>query len=183
MDTREQILSIAQRLIQQRGVNGFSYADIAKEVGVSKPSLHHHFSTKTELVSQLFEQYTGQLIAYLEQHNAKPPLEKLRAYCALYRLTLDAERVCMGGMLSAEALTLDEGIHPQLKRFFEVQKRWLIDLFKELADSGQGYKIGSPEQQACAFIAGLQGALVVSRAAQSADYFDLTVEGLMSRFD
>lgn len=49
MDMREQILTSAQRLVQQRGFNGFSYADIADEVGIRKASLHHYFPTKTDL--------------------------------------------------------------------------------------------------------------------------------------
>ncbi|MDP2026901.1 TetR/AcrR family transcriptional regulator [Sulfuriferula sp.] len=36
-------------MVQRRGFNDFSYADIANEVGIRKASLHHHFPTKTDL--------------------------------------------------------------------------------------------------------------------------------------
>ena len=39
----------AERLVQQRGFNGFSYADIAAELGITKASLHYHFASKADL--------------------------------------------------------------------------------------------------------------------------------------
>ena len=38
-----QILDAAQRMVQTRGYNGFSYADISDEVGLRKASIHHYF--------------------------------------------------------------------------------------------------------------------------------------------
>ena len=61
MEMRDQILVSAQRLVQQRGFNGFSYADIAVEVGIRKASLHHYFPTKTDLGLALIEVYSGRL--------------------------------------------------------------------------------------------------------------------------
>lgn len=39
--TRGRILDVAQRLIQDRGYNGFSYRDVAAEVGIRAPTIHH----------------------------------------------------------------------------------------------------------------------------------------------
>ncbi len=40
------ILDVAEQLAQTRGYNGFSYADIAAQLGVTKASLHYHFPLK-----------------------------------------------------------------------------------------------------------------------------------------
>ena len=48
-DTAERILDVAERLVQQRGFNGFSYADIAAELGITKAGLHYHFASKADL--------------------------------------------------------------------------------------------------------------------------------------
>ena len=47
--TSHRILDVAEYLMQTRGYNGFSYADVAGEIGITKASLHHHFSTKAAL--------------------------------------------------------------------------------------------------------------------------------------
>ena len=38
--TSSHILDAAERLVQNRGFNGFGYADIAAELWLSKPVLH-----------------------------------------------------------------------------------------------------------------------------------------------
>ena len=48
-DTASEILDVAERLVQVRGFNGFSYADIAEALEVTKASLHYHFPTKGDL--------------------------------------------------------------------------------------------------------------------------------------
>ena len=55
--TAERILDIAERLAQTRGFNGFSYADIAAQLPVTKASLHYHFASKAALGSALIMRY------------------------------------------------------------------------------------------------------------------------------
>ena len=57
-DTPTRILDVAERLVQRRGFNGFSYADVARELGLTKASLHYHFAGKTELGEALLGRYT-----------------------------------------------------------------------------------------------------------------------------
>jgi len=48
-DTAEQILDLAETLIQTRGYSAFSYQDIADSLGIRKASIHYHFPSKTDL--------------------------------------------------------------------------------------------------------------------------------------
>ena len=57
-DTATRMLDIAERLAQTRGFNGFSYSDIAAELGIAKASLHHHFATKADLGRALMQRYS-----------------------------------------------------------------------------------------------------------------------------
>ena len=47
--TAEQILDLAETLIQTRSYSAFSYQDIADALGIRKASIHYHFPSKTEL--------------------------------------------------------------------------------------------------------------------------------------
>lgn len=176
MDTKEHILAVAQKLVQQRGFNGFSYADIAEEVGIRKASLHHHFATKIELGIALIEVYSAQLDAELLRISALPAKAdaKLAAYAAIFRGTLDAECMCLGGMLASEWLTLDTTMLPGLKRFFARNIEWLAEVVAE----GKSQKVfvwaDAAADQSRVILATLQGALLISRATGDHEAFDRT---------
>ena len=51
--TAHRILDVAEELVQTRGVNGMSYADISARLGITKASLHYHFASKADLVRPL----------------------------------------------------------------------------------------------------------------------------------
>src|SRR5471032_2219658 len=70
-DTAQRILDSAQTLIVERGYKGFSYADIAEVVNVSKPSIHFHYATKAVLVQQLVLRYREGTMAKLGQLSAQ----------------------------------------------------------------------------------------------------------------
>src|SRR5665811_420547 len=56
-NTRSRILDTSERLVQVRGFNGFSYADVAAELSLTKASLHYHFPSKAELGEALITRY------------------------------------------------------------------------------------------------------------------------------
>lgn len=180
METREQILASAQRLVQTRGFNGFSYADIAKEVGIRKASLHHHFPTKTDLGMALIDMYAAMMEDALVKIGAssEPADKKLAEYVGIYRHSLEAERACLGGMLASEALTLDNGVLRGLKRFFDLNVRWLTEILSE----GKAKRIftlnGTASNHAHLLVSSLQGALIFARATGDRQVFDQTASTL-----
>ncbi len=146
MDTREAILESAQRLVQQSAFNGFSYADVASEVGVRKASLHHYFATKGELGVALIERYISDFAAALEQigTRAASPEDKLALYVWHYRGTLASERMCLCGMLAAESATLKPVLAQKLKRFFLQQTTWLTAVLQRGRDTRRLRFVGKP---------------------------------------
>ncbi|EGV0885225.1 TetR/AcrR family transcriptional regulator [Escherichia coli] len=181
MEMREQILASAQRLVQTRGFNGFSYADIAKEVGIRKASVHHHFPTKTDLGVVLVEMYAAMLDAALLNISASSASvdEKLASYVGIYRNTLEANRVCLGGMLASEALTLDQAILPGLKNFFARNTQWLTEILTEGKKKRIFFLSSTAANHAHLFVSSLQGALMLARATGDRKAFDQTVSLLL----
>src|SRR5450432_2291463 len=85
-DTAQNILNAAERLVQTRGYNGFSYADIAAQLGVTKASLHYHFASKADLGCALIERYHTaftKALAGIDDAVAQPR-RKLAGYVGLY---------------------------------------------------------------------------------------------------
>src|SRR5437773_8986467 len=84
--TTTRILDVAERLVQTRGFNGFSYADIAAELHITKASIHYHFPSKAALGRALVERYAARFAAELVAIDGRldDPAAKLDAYAALY---------------------------------------------------------------------------------------------------
>src|SRR5450631_2391790 len=89
------ILDVAEQLAQTRGYNGFSYADIAAQLGVTTPSLHYHFPSKARLGSALIDRYHNTFSGALEaiDRQTEKPMERLRRYVDLYDSVLRNDRM------------------------------------------------------------------------------------------
>src|SRR5580698_9852948 len=111
-DTSGRILDIAERLVQTRGFNAFSYADIAATMNITKASLHYHFPTKAKLGERLVERYQESFLGALERidRTCSNAGAKLRAYVGIYAEVLENDRMCLCGMLAADYATLPEAI-------------------------------------------------------------------------
>ena len=57
----EQILLVAESLIQSRGYNAFSYKDISEIIGIKTSSIHYYFPTKADLGKQVVIQHIEKL--------------------------------------------------------------------------------------------------------------------------
>ena len=167
------ILDVAERLAQTLGYNGFSYADIAAQLGVTKASLHYHFPSKAELGRALIERYRGVFGAALDAIDARTrePREKLRQYVRLYESVLSNERMCLCGMLAAEHATLPVPMQEELKSFFDANERWLTIVLEEGHRAGELRFTESARDRARVLIGALEGAMLVARSYGSLPRF------------
>lgn len=162
--TAAQILDIAARLVQTRGFNGFSYADIAAEIGMTKATLHYHFPTKAELGRQLIERYELVFLGALQaiDDGAGSAAARLRRYVAVYEGVLQAGQMCMCGMLAAEYKTLPQPMQLALKHFFDGNERWLAGVLEKGSSAGELAFEGKPLEVARVLVGSLEGAMMLA---------------------
>ena len=162
----QRILEVAEQLAQTRGFNGFSYADVAEKLHVTKASLHYHFPSKADLGRALIERYHVVFVAALEAIDREAPgaLEKLRRYAGLYDSVMRNDRLCLCGMLAAEYSTLPAPMQAELRRFFDANEVWLAAVLEDGRRAGElGFR-GTPKQRARVVLGALEGAMLVARA-------------------
>jgi len=164
--THTRILDVAERLVQTRGFNGFSYADIAGELGITKASLHYHFATKAELGRTLIARYSEAFAAALRRINAGPAdaARRLRAYVRLYADVLADQRMCLCGMVAAEYATLPLSMQTAIRGFFELNEGWVAQQL-ELGMRTGTLLLRVPARDAARMLVGaLEGEMLVARA-------------------
>lgn len=162
----ERVLDVAEGLVQLHGYNGFSYDDIARAVGVKKPSIHHHFATKAELVRIVAQRYTHKFrtaVLALEGQSASA-LARLQAYAKLFADTYARDRrLCVCGMLGTGADDLPEPVAMEVQRFFLLNVDWLGTVIAAGQADGSMRAVGSPSALAHAYLGALEGAMVIGR--------------------
>jgi TetR/AcrR family transcriptional regulator, transcriptional repressor for nem operon len=180
--TRARILNTAERLVQTRGFNGFSYADVATELGVTKASLHYHFPGKAELGDALIARYAERFTAELERMDADrlAPSAKLASYAALYADVLREDRMCLCGMLAAEYETLPATMRDAILRFFDDNQGWLRAVMEEGRANRSMSFDGTAEDGARTILGGLEGAMLVARPYRDVGRFETAATRLIA---
>jgi len=180
--TASRILDVAERLVQVRGFNGFSYADIAAELDITKPALHYHFATKADLGEALINRYSrrfGEALAAVDAGNARAPA-KLRRYAELYLDVLRDQRMCLCGMLAAEYPTLPDAMRASVISFFDQNEAWLGAVLEQGEEEGSLHFTGSARDTARMIISCLEGAMLVTRPYGDIPRFRDAAENLVA---
>ena len=180
--TSERILDVAERLVQTRGFNGFSYADVAEELKVTKASLHYHFPSKEDLGARHIQRYEENVLAALDGIDAesKNAREKLRRYASIYEGVLGANRMCLCGMLAAEFGTLPKSMRDEMRHYFDANEQWLVAVLQEGKKDKSLRFTGSAAHLAQSLISALEGALMIARSYGDPSRFSAVSDRMLS---
>ena len=182
--TTGRILDVAERMLQVRGYNGFSYGDVAAELDITRAALHYHFKGKAELGQALIERYAARFGAALADLDATAPdaASKLRGYAGLYTDVLSADRMCLCGMLAAEYQTLPKPMRSAVVSFFDDQEAWLVRVLEQGREEGTLRFSGPSSEAAQMIVGGLEGAMLVTRPYGDPARFQIAADRLLASF-
>jgi TetR/AcrR family transcriptional repressor of nem operon len=183
-DTAQRILDVSERLVQSRGFNGISYANVAAELSITKASLHYHFPGKAELGEALIVRYSARFADALQRIDGRIPdaPAKLEAYAGLYTDVLRGKRMCLCGILAAEYETLPKPIRDAVIRFFDDNEAWLADVLAQGRSDETLSFAGRPSDAAQTILSGLEGAMLVTRPYGNLERFQSAAARLLGSF-
>lgn len=183
--TADDILACARTLIIAGGYNGFSYADVAEVVGIRKPSIHHHFASKVDLVRTLVARYREEAQAGLAalERNIPDAREQLENYVAYWeRCITDATApFCVCALLASELPILPEEVALEVRAHFRFLASWLTSVMERGKRKGR-LKISGPARvEAEGFMATIHGAMLSARAYGDPKMFGVITAPLLER--
>ena len=180
--TAARILDAAELLVQVRGYNGFSYADIAAELGITKAAGHYHFPAKADLGQALIARYASRFIDALAGVDAaaNTASSRLSGYADLYLQVLRDRRMCLCGMLAAEYQTLPQPMQAAVLAFFDQNETWLAAVLEQGRNDGSLQFSGSARDSARLIIGSLEGAMLVARTYGDPARFSSSASSLLA---
>ena len=184
MDRRTELLNCAENVARRRGYDGFSYADLADEVGIRKASIHYHFPSKADLAVALIERYASTFndaLAVIDE-TSDIASDRLAAYVQSYRRALSGgAKLCLCVAFSISRDSLSEEALAELDTFHTSSIDWLCKTFELAENDGSVDQIGDPIEEATALLATVEGAQLVARAANKVADFDQATRLFISR--
>ncbi len=183
LDTKTALLDAAERAARSRGFDGFSYADLAADVGIRKASVHHHFPSKAALSVALMKRYYSDLEAACAEIDAEwaSGAGRLAALIDRYRGALDGgQRLCLCVSFSTSVESLSSDTVREMTRFRSMMLDWLAKTFARGKADGTIWQVENPAVEAAATLPLLEGAQLAARVAQDPTRFDEAL-ALLSR--
>src|ERR1700681_824164 len=125
-DTAERPMDLAEARLREAGYRGFSFRDLAAEIGIKSASVHHHFPTKAGMAAAVARRYGDRFFGLVARRGDESGDEVTAIYRSAVRSAIDRDgRMCLGGMLAAQAGGLPPEIAQESQMFF---RRCIDDL-------------------------------------------------------
>lgn len=175
--TAERIMDIAEDLAGDGGYDGFSFRMIAADLGIKPASVHYHFPAKSDLGAAMVARYAERFFANLgDSRDANQPADALLStFAQAFRTILaDDRKACLCGIFGAEIGRLPLPVAAEVREFFARAIDWLTPLFARRGER-------EPRAAAMAFLATLEGALIVARSLDAVHVFDAALAQALRR--
>lgn len=155
MDKKTQILDAAEKRARIGGYNGFSFRDIASDVGVKSASVHYHFPTKEDLGAAVADRYVGRIRESLGAPGRMKQEDALRSVINVFVQANETDDLmCLCAVFAAESGVLPAIIGKHVNLFFSELSQWLA-----VSLDGE-----DRERRATTIIAALEGGMIIARA-------------------
>jgi TetR/AcrR family transcriptional repressor of nem operon len=125
-ETAERLMDLAEARIREAGYRGFSFRDLAAEIGIKSASVHHHFPTKAGMAAAVARRYGDRFFEVVARRHDESGDDVIAIYRSAFRSAIERDgRMCLNGVLGAEAGGLPPEVVAEIEMFF---RRCIDDL-------------------------------------------------------
>ncbi len=174
-DTKARMVEGAARLLATHGLDGTSFSEVLELTGAPRGSVYHHFPEgKDQLVAAAIDLAGSRALAAVDSWAGRTPEQVTEAFLDLWRGVLVRSELRAGCAVLAVTVATDSP--DLLGAAAHVFRSWRERLTVLLAAGGHAHPAGF----AAMLVAASEGAVVLSRAEQSMEPFELVAEQLLS---
>jgi TetR/AcrR family transcriptional repressor of lmrAB and yxaGH operons len=179
-ETRRKMIVGTARLLAERGLQETSLNQVLELTGTPRGSIYHHFPNgKDELIASAVDLAGSHAIHVIEQVEGSSAKEVTAHFIGLWRAVLTGSSLRSG--CSVLAVTVATDSTDLMSHAGSVFKTWRGRLAQLLLTGGLMEQ--DAERFAATLIAAMEGAVVLSRAEQTMDPFELVAEQLLDEVD
>lgn len=186
IDYYKSIFEAAETLIQTRGYNAFSYRNLAAIVGIKTSSIHYYFPTKADLGKAVVKKHIDLLCDELElllSDKNFTYLKKVEIFIEsiIEKTYRSDQKMCLGGMLASDVLTLPHAIQYEVRDFFNRLEGWLTNLLLEAIKQKEiKMELKEAKNKAMLVLAIIEGSLLLARLFQHEENLAIAKQHILS---
>ena len=175
---RERMVASAVDLLARRGLQLTSFSEVLERSGAPRGSVYHHFPDgKDQMIGAALDAAGGRAIELLDRKAGAPAEEIATWFLHIWREVLIRGKFEAGCAVLAVAVAADSPeLLDQAARVFRTWRRRLAELLEQ-----GGLRAGDAQRFAAVLVASSEGAVVLARAEQSLEPFDLVADQLIDQ--
>jgi TetR/AcrR family transcriptional regulator, lmrAB and yxaGH operons repressor len=175
---RERMVASAVDLLARRGLQLTSFSEVLEKSGAPRGSVYHHFPDgKDQMIGAALDAAGGRAIELLDRKAGAPAEEVAAWFLHIWREVLVRGKFEAGCAVLAVAVAADSPeLLDQTARVFRTWRQRLAELLEQ-----GGLRAGDAQRFAAVLVASSEGAVVLARAEQSLEPFDLVAEQVMDQ--
>lgn len=174
--TRTRMVEGAARLLATQGLEGTSFSDVLELTGAPRGSVYHHFPEgKDQLIAAAVDLAGSRALAAVDEWAGRTPVQVTEAFLELWRSVLVRSQLRAGCAVLAVTVATDS---PDLQAAAATVFRSWRNRLAALFETG-GLDPAAAARFAATLVAASEGAVVLSRAEQSMEPFELVAENLV----
>src|SRR5436190_18974231 len=172
-DSRQKMIQSAVVLLAMHGLDGTSFSDVVARSGAPRGSIYHHFPDgKEQLVQAAIALAGEQALRVLEPVDGRPPREVTEFFLGVWRAVLERSGLQAGcAVLAVTVATDSRALLDDAAAVFRAWRKRLAELYVT-----GGMTPAAAARFAATLVAATEGAVVVSRAEQSMEPFELVAD-------
>lgn len=136
MATREKIVEAADELFYRQGFEHTSFADIARDVAISRGNFYYHFKSKDEILDAVIDLRLANTRLMLDSWDIEgdTPAERVRNF--IHILIVNEDKIkrygCPVGTLFSELAKLNHTAQAESRALFSLFRSWLRRQFTQM---------------------------------------------------
>jgi TetR/AcrR family transcriptional repressor of nem operon len=178
-EKRERLVESAANLMHRNGMQGPTLAEIAEEADVPLGNVYYYFKTRDDLVQAVIDSWAARFVDLVGELNEEPgPQQRLKGLARFWadESELIAQAGCPAGSLSSDLSKAGPSLRPESSQLFKLLLDWATEQFASLGTD-------SPSEAATIFLAGVQGASLLSAALEDPGPIELEIAHLEDWID
>ncbi len=176
-DRQNEIITTSIGLIDEKGIQGFTIKNLAKEIGISEPAIYRHFDSKMAIMSTILDSFKYKMNTYHQQKDYNSDVsgaDQLREFFGMI-FRVFTENPSLVSVIFAEEIFQNEPL--LTSKILEIQTTNEVVIKEMLSKLKLDSKLANVEPEMVAIILFGSVRLLVRKWKMSSYQFNLNEKG------